>query len=60
MAFKELTVTYKYIEGDQFHEWFKDQINSRICAVKANENKHIQVTAWADYDALARLEGLEK
>ena len=59
MGFKELTVTYKYIDGDEFKEWFREQVNSRICAVKANQNKQIQVTGWADYDALKKLEEKE-
>lgn len=59
MAFEELTVTFKYIDCDEFREWFHEQINSRICAIKGNENKMIQVTAWADYNALEKLSKLE-
>jgi len=57
--FQELTVTFKYIDGEEFQQWFKEQINSRICCVKGNENKQIQVTAWALYDALEKLEQYE-
>lgn len=57
---EELTVVFQYVDCDEFHEWFKEQINSRICCVKGNENKMIQVTSWAMYDALKKLEEIEE
>lgn len=59
-GFKELTVTFKYIDSDEFKKWFEEQISSRICAVEENKNKLIQVTAWAHYDGLEKLDEAEK
>ena len=53
--YEELTVTFKYIEGDEFRQWFEKEINNRICAVEQNQNKQIQVTGWALGDALREL-----
>ncbi len=58
--FQELTVTYKYIEGDEFREWFNAQVNSRICAVKANQNKQVQVTGWSEGDVIKKLQEIEE
>ena len=53
---QQITVTYKYLDSPEFRDWFRDEVNSRICAVKANQNKVVQVTGWGEGDAIAYLQ----
>lgn len=59
-GFKYVTVVYRYIDSDEFREFFKEQVADRNCAYEANKNKLIQTTAWYDGDALEDLEKLRE
>jgi len=51
-----LTVVFEHEENEDFQNWFKEQINSRICCVKGNEDLSVRVNAWSVNDSLAELQ----
>lgn len=54
--FKYVTVVYRYIDSDEFREFFKEQVNGRNCAYEGNKNALVQTTSWYDGDAIEELE----
>lgn len=56
MGFKYLTVVYRYIDSEDFREFFKEQVADRNCAYNENKNAMVQTTAWYSGDALLELE----
>lgn len=59
-GFKYVTVVYRYIDSDEFREFFKEQVADRNRAYEANKNKLIQTTAWYDGDAIGDLQRLQE
>lgn len=58
--FKYVTVVYRYIDSDEFREFFKEQVNRRNCAYEENKNSFVQTTSWYDGDALGELDRLQE
>jgi len=48
----KLTVVFEYKKGQEADKWFKEQVGDKICAIKANKDKPVQVTSYSSYDEL--------
>lgn len=58
--FQYLTVVYRYVDSDQFKQFFKEQVADRNCAFEVNKNALVQTTSWYDGDAISDLQKLQE
>ena len=55
---RTVTITFDYVDGEKWQEFFKEQISTRVAI--QNPNAEIQVTSWHLGDALEELELLKE